>query len=198
VLLNSLPPPDVVDKHSIKTESNLSLLDHDSLMDRVMTHRQASYSHERKLAWTELYLCGSSLFQEHTLLCSAVLFLEQWDTAMWHTFATFSITKETNPHTSTVKNITALSLQGQVHVVTATEWVHRARGPWGENFSVFFKCKWWRRRKNMQRCEVCQLKLKCYVLMVCLGQLWNQGFFFKKADFKMLGRVVGTNLRQLK
>lgn len=32
-----------------------------------------------------------------------------------------SITKETNPHMSTVKNLPALSLQGRVHVVTATE-----------------------------------------------------------------------------
>lgn len=36
-------------------------------------------------------------------------------------FTTVSITKETNPHTSTVKNLTALSLQDQVHAVTATE-----------------------------------------------------------------------------
>lgn len=72
-------------------------------------------------AWIVFYLCLPGLFQKHILVWFSNAFLEQWDTAILCIFTTVSITKETNPHTSTVKNLTALSLQDQVHVVTATE-----------------------------------------------------------------------------
>lgn len=150
-------------------------------------------------AWTVLYLCSSSLFQKHILVWFSNAFLSS-GTLLCFVYSALSITKEINPHTSTVKNLTVLSLQDQVHVVTATECTGQRRwtGLWDEN-SFCLKCKCLVMRMSVQRyeickCPICSWSYKCNILMVCLRQLWKQDFL-KKVDLKTLGKVE-TNTKK--
>lgn len=77
--------------------------------------------HCRLLQHRQGFGCQYWPFQKCTLAWFSDAFLEEWGTTALCIFTPFSISKETNTHIRIVKDLTALSLQGQVHVVTATE-----------------------------------------------------------------------------
>lgn len=80
-----------------------------------------THGHCRLLQHRQGFGCQYWPFQKCTLAWFSDAFLEEWGSTALCIFTPFSISKETNTHIRIVKDLTALSLQGQVHVVTATE-----------------------------------------------------------------------------